>query len=62
MADKLRPTPPKMREYDKDVILRWLAYHIQPEMRRAIMAEHPEAYNRWVAQTVAVVTVFDDND
>lgn len=60
MSDKLRPLPGAMREYDKDVIPRWFEYRLTAEQRRALMAEHPEAYNRWMRITIALVTVFDE--
>lgn len=59
-TDKLRPPPGRMREYDKDIILRWFEYRMSPETRHALMQEHPEAYNRWMGQTIALVTVFRD--
>lgn len=53
----MRNHNPTFREYDKDVILRWFEYRMSPEDRRALMREHPEAYNRWMGHTVAVVTI-----
>lgn len=47
--------PDKLREYDKDMILAWFAYRLDPETRRALWQELPEAYNRWVGQEVVIV-------
>ena len=58
MSDKLLPKPDKLRDYDRDVLLRWFEYRLTPEQRYSLMCEHPEAYNRWMGTTIAVVTVF----
>lgn len=68
MSDKLRPQtnlrppPGKLREYDKDTLLRWFEYRLTPEQRYCLMQEHPEAFNRWMGTTIALVTVFRDDD
>lgn len=68
MAGNLRPvrtdleaTPAgPLRQYDKDLLLRWFEYRMTPETRLALMAEHPEAYNRWMGRTIAIVCREED--
>ncbi len=47
--------------FDKEQLLRFLFYHMQPDQRFALMRELPGAYNRYVGAECAVVGRKCDN-
>jgi hypothetical protein len=46
--------------YDSDVILAFFRQHMTMDLRRKLMSQHPQAYNRWVQQKVVKVVYNDD--
>lgn len=49
--------PGSLREIDKAFLLRWFEHRMTAEDRQALMRELPEAYNRWVGEQIAIVTL-----
>ena len=42
----------RFTELQKDLLLEFIKSHLQHEMRRKIMTELPNAYNRWMGSTI----------
>lgn len=52
--------PNGMTTRDKDALIDTFMYYCPPEVRRKLMAECPQAYNRYCGYTVVEVTIINN--
>ena len=45
----------------KDLLLEVIKNHLQSDMRRTIMRELPDAYNRWMGSTIVTSQIHSTN-
>ena len=45
----------------KDLLLEVIKNHLQSDMRRTIMRELPDAYNRWMGSTIVTSQIHNTN-
>ena len=51
-----------LTQLQKDLLLEFIKSHLQHEMRRKIMIELPNAYNRWMGSTIVTSQIHNYDD